>query len=376
MINSIDGETVSGKGRTAAWWMLGIVVVLMLAAAVIATLRQPEPALMIQAATVSRQDISAELELTGRVVNDYTVTITALLDGQIETILAREGDTVAAGDILAHLDSERADALLQKAQAEQRLRKAAVSAAQRRYDRIRAVSSGGDASRQALEDSRFELRSAEASLDMANADVRIAEWQRNNADVRAPFDGVVTSQTAEKGQWVEAGTPLFTVVADAGRVVEIPVDAGDTERVRIGQTVQLATTAIPPTEWQGSVNWISGTVTTGSDAANTFDIRVPLDPSAPTLLLGEQVDIRLEIDRREQVLVIPLDALIERDAGHGIVYRVIDDVLREQPVSTGLRNLDTTEILSGLADGDVVARFAATGLADGQSVTMRLTNNR
>lgn len=356
--------------RTVALWVLAITALLAGIAAVV-VLNRPEPAIAIQTTTVSRQDISAELELTGRVVNDYTVTITALLDGQIETVLAREGDAVSAGDVLAHLDSERADALLDKARAEQRLRTEALTAATRRYERLRTVGSDGDTSRQALEDSRFELKSAQASLDMANADVRIAEWQRDNADVRAPFDGIVTSQTTEKGQWVEAGTPLFTVVANAGRVVEIPVDAGDAARVRLGQAVRLSTTALPPITWQGTVDWLSGTVSTDNNAANTFDIRVPLDAAAPPLLLGEQVDVQLEIDSRQQVPVIPLDAMIERDGSSGIVYTVIDGVLHERAVSTGLRNLDSTEILDGLVEGDIIARFAGAGLTDGQHVRER-----
>ena len=114
--------------------------------------------------TLARGDLSASLELTGRVINDYTVTVTALLDGEITAIEAREGDRVKAGKVLARLDSVLVEAGLKKAEAQLVFREQELITARRRFERMGSVSTRGDESRQALDDTELSFRSAEAGV--------------------------------------------------------------------------------------------------------------------------------------------------------------------------------------------------------------------
>jgi len=307
------------------------------------------------------------------VINDYTVTVTALLDGEITAIEAREGDRVKAGKVLARLDSVLVEAGLKKAEAQLVFREQELITARRRFERMGSVSTRGDESRQALDDTELSFRSAEAGVKEAEANVQIAQRQVRNASVRAPFDGVVTEQTAETGQWVEAGTQLFTVVATAGRVIEAPVDASDAARVSLDQSVSLSRADASQSEesraWASEVVWISQRVNV-ADGGNSFDVRLALDERAPSLMLGEQIDVELEIDSRTSVPVLPLEAIRERGQEEAVVYVfTADGTLSERQVRTGLFTVDAVEIVEGLIEGESVALPRGVPLSDGLSVT-------
>lgn len=313
-----------------------------------------------------RRALAATLELTGTVINDRTVTITALLDGEIVDIGAREGDVVVAGDALATLDNRFAATELDKARAELELARQVLSSASREHERTENLSSRAELSRRAMDDSEDALIRATIELRVAEAAVRLVELKVENATVAAPFAGTVTDRSAETGQWIEAGTKLFTLVATDGDVIEARVDAADTSRVALDQAVALSSEGWPGRSWDSAVAWISPDVTIGDGdgAANRFAVRMPLGDGAPALKLGERVDVSLETERREGVLVLPLDALDEYAPGR---YRVLVDVAgtaRARDVETGLVTIDSAEIVGGLEDDERVVTPAGAVDAD------------
>ena len=322
----------------------------------------------VDTVAVERGDLVATLELTGTVINDRTVTITALLDGEIVEIGAREGDVVAAGAALARLDNRFAATELDKAGAELELARQRLASATRENERAQRLGSGAELAVRALDDAADELARASLELRVAEAAVRLVELKVENATIVAPFAGTVTDRGAEVGQWVEAGTKLFTLVAGDGDVIEARVDAADTSRVALDRAVTLSSDGWPGRAWDSAVSWISPDVTSGDDggAANRFAVRTPLGDGAPPLKLGERVDVSLETERRADVLTLPLDALDETAPGR---YRVLVDeagTARPRDVETGLVTIDAAEIVGGLEAGERVvtpARAVEPGTA-------------
>ena len=321
-----------------------------------------------------RRAVAAALELTGKVINDRTVTITALLDGEIVGIGAREGEAVAAGDTLATLDNRFAATELDRARAELGLARQRLASATREDARARRLSSGAELSRRAVDDAADALERARLELAVAQAEVRLVELRVENATVTAPFAGTVIDRSAETGQWVEAGTPLFELVASDGDVVEARVDAGDSSRVARGQPVTLSSDAWPGREWSSEIVWISPDVTGDEVGSNRFSVRAPLGEGAPAVKLGERVDVSLELERVEGALVLPLAALEERASGRYRV-RVVEGgaaetgTVRTVDVDVGLVTIDDAEITGGLdASARVIVPSGGVPLPDGTAV--------
>ncbi len=349
-----------------------MIAFLLVAGSVLLLTRLRQPVLhIVDTIVVTRGDIASSLSLTGKIINDHTVTITALLDGEITAIQAREGAKVKANESLSSLDSQRAKAMLDKAVAELEFQRHNLELARRTYQRNSNISSKGNLSRQVLEDSLLTLRSAQSAVKVAESSIKVNRLNVNNAIVRAPFDGTVIEQSAEVGQWVEAGTKLFTLTASDGNVIEAQVDAGDSARVVLHQPVVLSSDAWPELQWNSTVDWIAPAITLREKTSNSFAIRISLGDSAPRLLLGQQLDVELELDSRQGVLFLPLQALLEPVDDTYFVFTIERGVATRKKVETGLITIDYVEILSGLVENEAVIVLSGSSPKEGDLVEIR-----
>lgn len=356
---------------------LAVVGLLLVVLAPIILSFRSEKTVVVSTVDVARGDVTATLKLTGTVINDHTVTITALHDGEITSIAAREGALVTAGSTLAELDNRLAMAQLKKAEAELRFRQQHAQSTRQSYNRLKKSSIQGASSQQSLEDSLNELRNASAQLAIAEADLEISQVVIDNSTIRAPFDGSVTSQWAEVGQWVEAGTQLFTVVASEGKTIEVMIDGGDYGRVKLGQTAVLTSDAWPDARWESELSWIAPAVSSDNNSTeNLFAARIDIGEDAPPLLLGQQLDVELVFDHRSDVLTLPLHVLYEFEPDRYGIQVIVEGIARDRVVEVGLVSLLTAEITGGLREGDLVINPAGRRVKDGRPVRPERSNDK
>ncbi|ASJ76234.1 efflux RND transporter periplasmic adaptor subunit [Granulosicoccus antarcticus] len=349
--------------------MLALLLVVTVAGTYV--LQKGDSAIMVDTVSVARGNIDSRLQLTGKVINDRTVILTALLDGEIMAIRAREGDVVKAGSVLAELDSRQAKALLDKASAELVLQQQAVDASSRNYERTKLLFREENASEQALDDSLDARLAAEASLQAAQATLTLNQLRLDNALIRSPYDGTVIQQSAETGQWLEAGQALFTVVATEGMVIETPVNATDWPRLSVGQKVELTSEVNSDIHWSSMLDWIAPTVTDDDTEGKVVAVRFPPGEGAPALLLGQEVDVDLSLEQVEDVLVVPFQALQEETSGEFIAFVLQGDRAEQRNVSIGLSSLSEAEVVDGLIEGDEVIIPGGQQLHDGLVVSPR-----
>lgn len=361
--------------------MLRLAVIVLLVVAVAAGFlwytKQSPDIHFVDTTTVNSGSVVSVLSLSGELVNDRTVTITALVDGEITAVSAREGDIVKSGQSLAEQDPVTARALLDKAQAELVIANADAEDAQSKYTRADELWRRGDLSEQLYDESRMAQTKAEASVIVAQSTVTVASRAVRDATIRAPFDGQVVRQRTETGQWVEAGTPLFTLVATTGQVIEAYVDATDIASVAIDQAARLASDAWPDQHWQSKVDWIAPVIATSERSRSTdvppnaIAVRLALGEDAPALRLGQQVDVELETARRDNVIRLPLNALRQGTSGGFEALTIVDGNVSVLPVTTGLVTLDMAEITDGISEGDVVISAGLGNLDAGMAVQAR-----
>lgn len=315
-----------------------------------------------------RGSIQTVIRVTGDVVNDRTVKMAALVDGQIRSMPVRKGNLVKAGQVLTVLDQREADTRLQKSRAELALEKQSIDESQRQLKRQEKLSRTGGTTQQLLDDAQAKVNAAQARFKVANAILKIEAIQREKFTVKAPFAGVITEKTTEVGQWIEAGTPLFTLVAEQGREIEVNIDAGDSAAVRIGQTVSLASDAWPDHQWQEKILRIAPAITQGTDRAlNTFAVRISLGSDAPELILGQQVDARIHTASRNNILKLPFAAMIEKE-GAPMVAIIRHHRVTLLPVKTGLEDFTHIEITEGINGNEQIILSEGRELQQGEAV--------
>ncbi len=138
--------------------------------------------------------------------------IGAEISGQIMTIPARVGDTVAVGDLLVELDCRDAEIQLQRAQAALTAAQARVTLAQRQLTRTQSLRKERNISEELFNQREADLKTSRADLISQHAAVSQAELDVTRCQITAPFSGVVTERLASEGEWISPGQPLVRLL--------------------------------------------------------------------------------------------------------------------------------------------------------------------
>jgi multidrug efflux pump subunit AcrA (membrane-fusion protein) len=401
-----DARAAPLRHRRRRWpWVL-LAVLLAAGAAVLLAPKTTE----VQASTVSTAWPSAryaQLNASGYVVAQRRASVASKATGRVVELRVREGSALKAGDLIARLDASDVQAAIAaaeagvaqaragQAQADAQLRQAQVELgnADAELQRIRGLEQQGFVSPQAVDAARRRADSARAALAAAQAGIAsaragqaqaLAQLQaqrvnRDNTEVRAPFDGVVLVKNANVGDMITpfssaAGTSGAVVtMADMGTLeVEADVAEANVGLVRIDQPVEITLDALPEARFRGSVARIVPTVDRAKATVMTkvrferLDPRILPEMSAKVAFLSQAPGPG---DERPVTAVNP-KAVVQRD-GQSLVWRIADDRVVAVAVTTGRTLGDALEITGqALKPGDRLVLSPPPSLADGARVVV------
>ena len=292
--------------------------------------------------------------------------------GQIVKLWVKEGDRVKSGQPLLELwnrdlAAQRELAARQLATSEQRRREACILAdnAKRDAARTQQLVDKGFVSPQSGDDARAQARSRQANCDALAADVKRAQAQirvtaatLDRTILTAPFAGIVARVTGEVGEYTTPSPPgiptppAVDLIDDTCLYVSAPMDEVDAPKLKSGQPTRITLDALPGQTFPGKVRRIAPYVTEVEKQARTVDVEADFDtPPQHALLVGYSADVEAIIERRDNVLRVPTQA-IQQDGT--VLVLGADDRLETRHLKTGLANWAFTEIVSGLSAGDRV----------------------
>jgi HlyD family secretion protein len=192
-----------------------------------------------------------------------------------------------------------------------------------------------------------EAQVAQARISLANAQARLAD-----AQLLAPFDGVVTAVYLAAGEW--ATGPAVELTDTSSLQVVLDVDEVDIGLVSVGQRTLITLETWPNEEFEGEVMRIAPTGTAQTEIV-TYQVHIRLDPKGLPVRTGMTANADLITSERDGVLLVANRAItIDRDETKYYVYRVDGETITKAEVTVGLRDGSYTEITSGLQEGDSV----------------------
>jgi HlyD family secretion protein len=200
-----------------------------------------------------------------------------------------------------------------------------------------------------VERTRLQLEQARMQLEQARR-------RLEQATLLAPFDGTVIAVNIEIGQVVGAGLPGGAIVlADLSDLyLDLTVDEVDVVRLTEGMPVEITLDALPGRSFRGRIEAIASAATEAGGAA-TYRVRVVLDDRDPVLRAGMSANVEIEVERRENVLLVPNAAVRrDRETGRAFVHRVVGDRAEEVEIRLGAQGETESEVLEGLQEGDRV----------------------
>ncbi len=196
---------------------------------------------------------------------------------------------------------------------------------------------------------------AQAQVRQAQLSQLQAENNLANAQLTAPFDGVVSQLNVRQGELASTALPAV-VLTDLGRFhMKVLVDEIDVRQVELGQPVRLRVDALPDTEIGGVVTEIAPTA---DDVGGVVAYEVTIVPDATDAPLRAGMSATAIITTAEvgDVVLLPNRYIqLDRENDRAFVYKLVDGAPVLQEVELGLRNERVSQVLAGVQPGDEVA---------------------
>jgi RND family efflux transporter MFP subunit len=312
----------------------------------------PTP-IAVRAAPVTDTTLSRSIVAAGSVIPTDEATLSFKIGGVIARIGVDAGDLVRKGQQLAVLDLREIDAALTRARSSAAKTERDAARAQRLYaDSVMSLS---------------QMQDAETGAEIAEADLRAAEFNRRYAVIVAPFDGVVLERRAEAGETISPGAPVLVVGSRTdGVAMEVGIADRDVQALREGDPATARFDAFPGQEFAGEITRIGAAA---DPRTGTYTVEIALR-DAGRLSVGLVGQVELRPGRGLPTAVVPIEALVEADGAEATIFTLSPDSTRAERrrVAVGFIDGNHVAVSRGLEGVAAVVTDGAAYLTDGARV--------
>ena len=289
---------------------------------------------------VKTRSLSENIEVPGTLLPFEETEIRPEISGRIVYLNVPEGRFVTKGTILAKLFDGDLQAQLKKLQVQQEIAQQTAS----RYKELLKI---GGVSQQ-----EYDL--TELQVNNLNADIQLVRVDIYKTNIRAPYSGRVGLKSISNGAYVTP-TTIITTISQVNKLkMEFTVPEKYSGSMRRGRIVNFTVSG-------NDKKFTSSVMATESNIeanTRTLKVRSVVDGNHPSLVPGAFAKVTLEMDKNDEALVIPTQAVIPQARNKRVIlYR--NGEAKFEVVSTGIRDSSFVQITEGLKAGDTVV---TTGL--------------
>lgn len=295
-----------------------------------------------------------QIVLTGILGAKEEIPLGFKVGGVVARVAVDVGDRVRAGQLLAALSLTEIEAQ--------------VSAAREGRDKARRDLTRAEALHADSVATLSQLEDARTGLEVAEAQLRAAEFNRRYAEVRAPADGVVLRRQLEAGQLVAPGTPVFALRVEREGLV-LRAGAPDRDAVRLGEGMRAAVRfdAFSGDTFNGVVQQVA---VAASPLTGTYEVEIAVEPGRRSLASGLIGRATISPQSDEPVITVPTEALIEVDGAWASLFAL--DPSGERVMRRRVRVLwmdgPDAALAGGVDSTSRVVSAGATRLTEGSRV--------
>ena len=353
---------------------------------------------------VQRGSIAQSLTIAGKFKPFQEIDVHAKVAGYIKTIYVDVGTHVKDGQTLAILEVPEltaelagADAAVRRSQQEIRRAQGDVeraksghSAVHAMYKRLEGASreKAGLVAQQEIDNAQAkdlegeaQISSAEASLSAAQQALEVAEANQkqyaaltNYMRITAPFTGVVTARYADTGALIAAGTSSSTQSLPVVRLAQVsklrlvlPIPESLAAQIHLGDPVKVHVQASN----QDIVGKVSRFAQSLDLQTRTMETEIDFENTAEKLLPGMYAETVLQLSDREDVLVVPMEAVVQNAGEARILVVNGQNIVEERKVKLGTQGKSKVEVLSGLTDGERIIVGNQSQFRNGEKVVQK-----
>jgi RND family efflux transporter MFP subunit len=335
----------------------------------------------VTVAAPEKRLVTRYLETTGNSAAVNTASLVARVSGFVQGIEYKDGDLVKKGATLFIIEPETYQLKLKQSQASEDAARATLKQNKADYERTAELASRGNASKQALDNATAVRDSAQAKLQQAEIDTKLAAINVGYTQVTAPFDSIITARQVSIGDYVGATTSP-TVLATAVQLDPIYVNFTISEQEVLRVRAQMRKLGLTPRDikdvpveiglqtesgypHKGMLDYVSPSV---DASTGTLAARAILQNPNQVLLPGMFVRVRVPLRKQDDSLLVPDVALGTDQGGRYLLVVGKDDVVEQRKVEVGVLDGTMRVIEKGIAPDDRVVVNGILRAIPGQKV--------
>ncbi len=352
------------------------------------------PPMPVEFAVAKRAPMSEQILVVGNLIGAATVEVVPKVNGRLQSITVKLGDSVRRGQLLAKVEDfeiqeqvRQAEASFRVGEATIRQREADLKLAKTNLDRSRSLYERQLLPQQTYDDTEARHQASLAQLDLARAQFEQAKARLDelritlaNTRITSPVDGFVGKRFVDPGAFVGPNSPIASVVdIRTVRMVANLVER-DAKRVGAGTNAAVEVDAFPGEKFTGRVSRVAPVF---DPATRTAEMEIEVPNPGFRLKPGMYARVQLTVETRPDALAVPRNALVDFEgrqgvfvagpgpagpAGGGGAAQQGALTAKFVPVQVGLRDGDHIEVRSGIQEGARVITTGAGALRDGDRI--------
>ncbi|HYK76846.1 MAG TPA: efflux RND transporter periplasmic adaptor subunit [Daejeonella sp.] len=307
---------------------------------------------VVRTATINKSPVDLDFSANGNFKAAQQLTFTAENSGRITKIFVDEGSRVSKGQVIATIDAETLTADLQATQL-------AYETAKKDLERYESSFQTGGVTQQQLDQAKLNTRNALTRLQQSKI-------KTGDANIKAPFNGIVNKRFIEQGAYVAPGTQLFQLVDVSKLKLAVTVNESQVANLKIGDQVRIKSNVFPDQDFTGKVRFIAPL----ADNSLNFPVEIEIaNNPGNQLRAGMYGTAIFEFPKQAPALTVPRTAFVGSVSSNRIYVLEAGNVAKERKVIPGRTAGDLVEILEGLKEGETVIISGQINLTDGAKVS-------
>ncbi len=317
---------------------------------------------------VAPHRLAVELSMPGSVQPVHQATVRSKLSAEVLRLPVREGDRVAAGQVIAEFDTAQLRQQLAERQAALESARATLAQTDRTRSTNAQLVKQNFISKNAFDTADDAYRAQVAAVQAAQAQLAQTQLLLADAVVRSPIAGQVARRHVQPGEKVAFDAPLVHIVDLSKLEVQAQAPVSDVTKIPLGAEVEVEIEGIDRRAYAGRIDRINPTTEPGSRMISVY---VKLDNDEGVLRGGMFARVKVHIGGGAPVPSLPI-AAVHNDRGQSIVWIIDDGKLARRIVGTGVRDerAGRIEITSGLAGGEQVVGARFDNLREGMAASI------
>jgi RND family efflux transporter MFP subunit len=327
------------------------------------------PAVKVSVSSALQENGNPFLMASGKIEALKSANLSTRIMGHVDKIHVQVGDKVRNGQLLLSINNADLSAKLAQATAGITEAKAAFKNAEKDFDRYTNLFNENSASQKELDDVTGNYTMANARLEAARQMKNEVNAQFSYANIKAPFNGVVTNRFINVGDMANPGMPLLEVEAPGNFQVMAMVPESEISQITAGIEVDVVLKSLNKTV-KGKVVEIS---TSAKNTGGQYLVKVVLHKTGVNILSGMYATVQFPIEKgaTSQAVFVPLDALVKRGQLSGIYTVSQSNTALLQWLRLGRTFDDKVEVLSGLSADEQYIIGAQGKLYNGAKISIR-----